>query len=169
MIDLRDPRLAALLAWLVPGAGHLYQRRWPKAALFFVCILGTFLYGMVLGECRVVYASWRPNDRRLQFVCQLGVGLPSLPAVIEWVRERNGKPPLFGGCYRAPLVSNSPNIPDELDQLNRDNPLGWDLGTVYTMIAGLLNLLAIYDAYAGPAHAVPAGRTEEKRPPPARK
>jgi hypothetical protein len=29
----------------------------------------------------------------------------------------------------------------------------FDLGTVYTVIAGLLNILAIYDAFAGPVEA----------------
>ncbi len=38
-----------------------------------------------------------------------------------------------------------------------------DLGTVYTMIAGLLNVLAIYDAYGGPV------RLEPEEPPTARK
>jgi hypothetical protein len=28
------------------------------------------------------------------------------------------------------------------------------LGTVFTMIAGLLNVLAIYDAWGGPAYAI---------------
>ena len=31
-----------------------------------------------------------------------------------------------------------------------------ELGTVYTMVAGLLNVLAIYDAFAGPAEGDPA-------------
>jgi hypothetical protein len=55
-IDLKDPVLAALLAWLIPGLGHWYQGRRHKAVLFFVCILGTFIYGLYLGEGRVVYA-----------------------------------------------------------------------------------------------------------------
>ena len=29
---LRNPAVAAILAWLLPGAGHLYQRRYFKAA-----------------------------------------------------------------------------------------------------------------------------------------
>jgi hypothetical protein len=33
----------------------------------------------------------------------------------------------------------------------------FELGTVYTLIAGLLNILAIYDACCGPVGAVPAG------------
>ena len=41
-IDLRSPYLAALLAWLCPGAGHLYQRRYGKGVLFLVCILSTY-------------------------------------------------------------------------------------------------------------------------------
>ena len=56
-IDLKDPRLAAFLAWLVPGLGHIYQGRTGKGILFSVCILGTFFYGMYVGGGRVVYAS----------------------------------------------------------------------------------------------------------------
>ena len=69
-VDLKDPALAGFLAWLVPGLGHLYQGRRAKAALFFVCIMGTFIYGCYLGGSkelgwgRVVYFSWRPGDKR---------------------------------------------------------------------------------------------------------
>ena len=51
-IDLRDPLVAGVLAWLWPGAGHLYQRRYAKGMLFMVCILGTFFFGLVLGKAR---------------------------------------------------------------------------------------------------------------------
>src|SRR4029077_1319650 len=60
-IDLRDPWLAAFLAWLVPGLGHMYQRRWGKGGLFMTCILATFFYGLWLGAGRVVYASFRES------------------------------------------------------------------------------------------------------------
>ena len=56
-IELKDPRLAAFLAWLVPGLGHIYQGRTGKGILFSICILGTFFYGMYIGSGRVVYAS----------------------------------------------------------------------------------------------------------------
>ena len=49
-IDLRDPWLAGLLAWLVPGAGHLYQRRTGKGLLFMICILSTYFFGLALGD-----------------------------------------------------------------------------------------------------------------------
>ena len=74
-IDLHNPALAALLAWCVPGLGHLYQGRTLKGRLFMGAILGTFLLGMWLGGGRVVYASWKPGDTRWPFVCQAGAGV----------------------------------------------------------------------------------------------
>ena len=35
--------------------------------------------------------------------------------------------------------------------MQRDSDKRWDLGWVYTVIAGVLNVLVIYDALAGPA------------------
>src|SRR3990172_5622335 len=106
-IDLKDPRLAAFLAWLLPGLGHVYQGRTAKGVLFFVCIIGTFLYGLYLGGSselgwgRVVYASWREGDKRLPYLCQLGMGLPALPAMVQASRVRDGKQPFFHG-FMAP-------------------------------------------------------------------
>ena len=40
---------------------------------------------------------------------------------------------------------------DKINQLQRDGDKTWDLGWVYTVIAGVLNVLVIYDALAGPA------------------
>ena len=48
---------------------------------------------------------------------------------------------------------SSPNDPPEkvtLNKLQREGNKRWDLGWVYTVIAGVLNLLVIYDAFAGP-------------------
>jgi hypothetical protein len=43
-----------------------------------------------------------------------------------------------------------PDGPDELAQWHLEMSSGFDMGTLYTMIAGLLNVLVIYDALAGP-------------------
>lgn len=155
-IHLKDPALAAFLAWLIPGLGHLYQGRLAKAALFFVCIMGTFAYGVYLGGNwdlgygRVVYFSWRTEDRRLPFLCQIGIGLPALPAAIQWNRVRNGRAPLFGGFMAPPRLDQGPADQPTLHDLHRQLHRYFELGTVYTMIGGLLNILAIYDAGAGP-------------------
>ena len=150
-IELKDPALAAFLAWLVPGLGHFYQKRTGKAILFFVCIMSTFYYGLYLGEGRVVYASWREGDKRLPYLCQMGAGLPAMPALVQASRVRSGKGPLWGGFMSPPKDERA------LDALHYKLHRFFELGTVYTMVAGLLNILAIYDAWGGPVF------TEESR------
>lgn len=162
-IDLKDPFLAAFLAWLIPGAGHWYQGRRHKAVLFFVWILGTFVFGLYLGEGRVVYASLRDSDRRLPYLCQIGVGLPALPALVQAARKTPLQFPIYKDFMAPPEVSQVMNQEDELDRLQKRLHRYWEFGTVYTMIAGLLNILAIYDAWGGPAFAtaLPEKRDED--------
>ena len=89
-----------------------------------VCILGTFFVGLWMGQGRVVYASfrdraipprgqnvgpgigWRQNDDRWFYICQVGVGLPSLPALVQALRTGADPPkePLFSGFMAPPLV-----------------------------------------------------------------
>jgi TM2 domain-containing membrane protein YozV len=165
---LKDPALAAFLAWLVPGLGHVYQGRTAKGILFFVCLMSTFAYGCYLGSssdskigwARVVYFAWREDDTRLAYLCQVGIGLPALPALVQANRARNGKEPLWNG-FMAPPKPDAFDNPDDpaihalahqptLDALNFHFRTYFELGTAYTMIAGLLNLLAVYDAFSGP-------------------
>ena len=152
-VDLRSPGLAALLAWLIPGAGHLYQRRFAKAALFFVCIMGTFFFGLAMGGGRVVYASFSSGNVRWQYAFQLGVGLPALPALAQHQLAKGGEP--WGDWMRPPNPLRGPQEPDELAEWHEDYHGFFELGTLYTMVAGLMNILAIYDAGFGPFWPVP--------------
>lgn len=93
-ISLKDPWIAAVLAFLIPGAGHFYQRRMFKGALYSVCILGTFLCGMSLGSWRCVYMHSEfegGQGSRLVwgYFAQLGAGLPALPAILQSRRYYN--------------------------------------------------------------------------------
>ncbi len=165
-VDLKDPALAALLAWLVPGLGHLYQGRTAKAALFFVCIMGTFLTGSYfgsdrdLGWARVVYCSWRKGDKRLPYLCQVGVGLPATPAMVQSLRASRGLE-VWGEFMAPPPLAADRRIDGRptLNTINKKLGRYWELGTVYTMIAGLLNILAMYDAWGGPVF----GETTRKK------
>ncbi len=197
VVDLRDPKIAALLAWVWPGAGHFYQRRFTKGFLFMVCILGTFFYGLGIGRGRVVYASFRDNDFRWQYVCQAGVGSPSFLAMVQSFKVKNDGDPFFVLVVRYPAgytvngeLREFEIIPrDQVDNFNgkpikdglmappkgpvylEDNDvLGmwhsemrhmFDLGTLFTVVAGILNILAVYDAFAGPAIAKPKKKQEQ--------
>ena len=142
-LNLRNRHLAALLAWLIPGAGHYYQRRYFKSAVFFLCIMSSFLIGMFVAGGRCVYASWNQTEKRWQYGLQAGIGLPAMPAMFQAWRQRNGLKP-WGTFMVAPANT------DVLDDWNKDMASGFDMGTLYTMIAGLLNVLVVFDAYAGP-------------------
>jgi len=155
-IDLREPAVAAVLAWLIPGAGHLYQRRTGKGLLFMICILGTYFFGLALGEGKVVYASWNQVDRRWQFPLQAGVGMAAIPAVVQSMNVRRGDPPIMGGIMVPPRTQ------EDLANWHYVLAQRFDIGTLYTMVAGLLNILAIWDAYGGPVITEP-GR--ERGPP----
>ncbi|NQT41353.1 MAG: hypothetical protein HQ581_27945 [Planctomycetes bacterium] len=161
-ISLKDPVLAGFLAWLIPGLGHFYQGRIAKGLLFFVCILGTFSYGVVLGGNsdvgwgRVVYASLERGNVRLPYFCQIGAGLPAMPALVQAMRIRSGKAAIWGGFMAPPSFSESQSLHNRptLNELHSKLDRYFELGTVYTMIAGLINILAIYDACAGPVLSV---------------
>jgi TM2 domain. len=95
-IPLKKAWLAGILAFLLPGAGHLYQGRYFKAALYFVCILGLFLTGMAMAEWQAVQPPMKGAFRQgkvgsvLKFVAQAGVGTPALFGLIQ--RERFESP-----------------------------------------------------------------------------
>ncbi len=39
---------AAVIAWLIPGGGHLYLRRWQRGAAFFVLVAVSVVLGLIL-------------------------------------------------------------------------------------------------------------------------
>jgi hypothetical protein len=147
---LRDPLFSAFLGWLVPGGGHLYQGRTGKAILYAVCILGLYLMGMLMGEGKIVYWRWvspfnNPEKFCIYYLGQFWVGLPSLPALIQGTLQHFGHDPMFGGFLAEPSQVVLNGLHPRLGKLV-------EIGTIYTTVAGLLNILAIYDAYEGPAY-----------------
>ncbi|MFN0050808.1 MAG: DUF6677 family protein [Planctomycetales bacterium] len=275
-IPLKNPILAALLAFLVPGLGHFYQRRVFKGVLYSVCILGTFFTGLRIGHGQVVYFDWQNSENRTYaYLCQFWVGIPALPALYQakmrsprdfdanyvprhfqayfegslsneneplgqiagrislqpqqpdmphtWSGKLEGTlttdqetvkiegeltpgdleaqvapsskrllkgnfkgrlegrpndvvrgtleghiPRSIRDSYGAPLRDSPANDLGDQTDLNRSHfELGsrFELGVVFTMIAGLLNILAIYDALEGPAYEGDEPEEPEENPP----
>lgn len=172
--DLPNPKTAALLAWLVPGLGHLYQGRRTKGVLFMASIVGLFVAGMVIGEGKVAYASTLPFAPvgsyvydGWPFLCQSGIGVVAIPGWLERSRYLSDEGPLLvPALYPPPTGDKARRAAGELTSIDQmDNPvrhpdgpakrrydLGFrfEVGMVYTVIAGLLNLLVVYDAHSGP-------------------
>jgi hypothetical protein len=108
MLDPRIPFknrwLAGVLAFLIPGAGHLYQGRYFKGILCAICILGTFAIGMDLGDWSVVYWKRDPTNFLNPYYAQFFVGLPAIPSLLQSRRsEERGNVEQFS--LDAPLTA----------------------------------------------------------------
>ena len=67
----RDPSIAIVLAWLVPGLGHLYLGKPGKALFFFLALTLTYAAGYMLADFRFV----RYDDNPFYYVGRWGSGL----------------------------------------------------------------------------------------------
>lgn len=162
--------IAATLSYLIPGLGQIYQGRIGKGVLFFLCVYTLFFVGMYLGSGSVhlkgqtytvssnVYlpdTAERNNPfnlphlaanlyNRPQFAGQFWVGVAAWPAVWQYLHYNEKPDPLLGNFQRTPAESALNAVHTSGDKL-------MELAWVFTVIAGVLNVMVIYDALAGPA------------------
>lgn len=168
--------LAAFLTYLIPGLGQVKQGRIGKGILYFVCLYGLFFYGMYLGQFKNVWLPKADNlpevklpvlnqplaglpkdlSYRKEFLAQFWIGAAAWPAVIQWTSTKPLPPSgADDGQWEGdavPVLGRYMQTPSEhaLNELQSNGDTTWDLGWVFTVIAGVLNVLAIYDALAGP-------------------
>ena len=155
--------IGAILSYLVPGLGQISQGRYAKGLMFLVCLYSLFFYGMYLGKFQNVYLpDYHPDEKksslnrlsqdiyaRFQFIGQFPIGMAVWPAIYQYrVYDPNAQKVPFNGFMRAPSL-------EEINDLQRNSDKTFDLAWVYTVIAGVLNVLVIYDALAGPAFREP--------------
>ena len=65
--------IAPLVGWLVPGAGHLIQRRWIRGLLLMICVVAMFTLGLMM-EGKVYGPNGGDLLDMLGFVSDLGAG-----------------------------------------------------------------------------------------------
>jgi hypothetical protein len=169
------PRLAlgaGFLSYLIPGLGQLSQGRTGKGLLFLISLSTMFVYGMYLDDWKNVYladnlARQRQGNwpglastlyNRPQFIGQFWIGIAAWPAI--WQYNRPAPAP------DSPFWQKFEHCPDEavINRLQTNGDKTWDLGWVFTVIAGVLNILVIYDAAAGPAQGL-TDLLPDKEPP----
>lgn len=108
--------LAPAVGWLIPGAGHLIQKRWTRGLLLMASILFMFAFGLAMDG-----KIYKPNTGdlldMLGFIGDLGAGgLYILGRAMEW------------GSTAISYATG-------------------DYGTKFIVVAGLLNIMAVVDAY----------------------
>jgi len=114
--------IAGLLAWILPGLGHIYIGDRARGIIFMAVISATFWSGIAIGG---VKNTVNPKDRSLWFLAQASAGVHSLTA-LAWGRQIE--------------------IPAEA---NKTNWIAYgqteDISVIYTAVAGMLNILIILD------------------------
>jgi hypothetical protein len=108
--------VAPAIGWLIPGAGHMIQKRWIRGALLFISVVTMFLLGLAM-QGRIYKANGGDILDILGFVGDVGAGaLYILTVVNDWGQ---------GAIAFATA----------------------DYGTKFMIVAGLLNFIAVADAY----------------------
>jgi TM2 domain-containing membrane protein YozV len=127
--------VAGFLAWLIPGLGHIYLGHRARGLVCLVTITITFWTGVAIGGVR---GTVDPKERQLWFIAQLCTAGNAVAAYAlhEGVRPN---PPGNSSVASAHWTSA-------------------DVGVHYTGVAGLLNLLVIFDAIARADPSAPAPR-----------
>lgn len=108
--------LAPALGWLIPGAGHMIQKRWIRGVLLFISVASLFLLGLAM-QGRIYKANGGDILDILGFVGDVGAGAFYVVTVAQdW------------GQGAIALATA-------------------EYGTRFMVVAGLLNFIAIADAY----------------------
>ena len=108
--------MAPAVGWLIPGAGHLIQKRWKRGLLLMFAVVAMFAFGLAM-EGKIYKSNTGDLLDILGFVGDLGSGLLYiLGRIFEW----------------GSLSITTANA---------------DYGTKYIVVAGLLNIMAMVDAY----------------------
>src|SRR5215469_7122863 len=108
--------LAPAIGWLIPGAGHIIQKRWIRGALLFISIASLFWLGLAM-QGRIYKANGGDILEILGFVGNVGAGaFYFITLAQDWGQ---------GAIAFATA----------------------DYGTKFMIVAGLLNFIAVADAY----------------------
>ena len=76
--------MAPLIGWLIPGAGHLIQKRWIRGLLLLGCVAGMFAFGLAM-QGKVYQPNTGDLLDILGFIGDLGSGAFYFMArIFEW-------------------------------------------------------------------------------------
>lgn len=132
--------VACVLAWLAPGAGHLYLGRRLRAAVFFLLVMTTFSLGLAFDGKPSVVDRRQPMLSWLQVFANLGTG------PVEAVARHQ----IFGTlAYKLPSedADAEPRSVVGRELRRRTESPKTPYGTAYLWTAGLMNILLILDAF----------------------
>jgi len=134
---------AAIAAWVLPGLGHMLSGDLKRGIILAIAIGTLWAGGLLIGGISVI-ESRSPQDQFRPWFLGQALVAPSL--IVEYNHDR----------YRAATEGQPPKPAPEGEPLALYEPAygrPHEVGTLFTALAGLLNLLTILDVlYRSPAH-----------------
>ena len=132
---LAPPPLVGLAAWLIPGSGYLLIGQRARGLTVGITILLLFVCGLLIGGVRVVDA---PSGHTFQKVLQKPWFIPQILAgpvavAADYTASH------WGSHTDSSTGVTVKGAPVSTARVN-------EIGTLYTAVAGLLNLMAIIDS-----------------------
>ena len=127
-----SPPMVALAQWLCPGAGYWLLGHKARALVVGISIFAIFTLGILISGIRVVQA-------------------PDMTGNGAMAQRILNRPWFIGQVFMGPTAVGSAWISDQLATSARFRKIEAkarlaEIGTLYTAVAGMLNLLAIIDA-----------------------
>lgn len=138
--------LALVLAWLVPGLGHIYLGRKLRGIIIFLAIGATFWASVGIGGVMTVDYQ----NERWWFAAEMLTGIHGITGwerqrrVYEELAEELGPPPEITSPTRANWILQTDRALAR-DEIALVAPTS-TIARAYAGVAGLLNLMCIFDA-----------------------
>jgi len=133
-----SPVLPCVLAWLLPGLGHLYLGKKGRAAAFFFVVLFTFGFGLASGGTASLIDPQQPLSYLATFD-NLALGPLDVIARLASVGEL---------VYRLPPDEGDPGRLSLMTHLReRVRHPTYEYGNTFLLTAGLMNLLLLLDVF----------------------
>jgi hypothetical protein len=152
--DWATPPIVAALGWLVPGLGYWLIGQRTRAMLAGVAIVILFGLGLLISGVRCVDVPGYGPSGSLIYVQQVGGGTKPLitnapfKAVLDkpwYIPQILAGPLTIGSSFWSLGVASARDASGD-QAYPKATARMYDIGTLYTAIAGMLNLLVIIDA-----------------------
>jgi len=136
------PPLIALVGWLVPGAGYLLIRQRARGLTVGITILILFVLGLLIGGIRVIDVPGYDDSGARRTVA--GRWLLTAAPVAEIANKPWYVPQILTGPVT--LLAGQFSLNAARNRIDPSHARIRDIGTLYTAVAGMLNLMALIDA-----------------------
>jgi hypothetical protein len=162
---LASPATVAIAGWLLPGFGYVLLGQRIRGITIMVTVLTLYISGLLIAGIRVIDVPGYDTAGLQDRVDDHGHRVPRSTDLdyqtahwallgSDFIAEIAAKPWYVGQIFAGPvnIIASAASVYEATQNLPMSHARLQEIGTLYTAIAGMLNLLAILDASSRAAH-----------------